>query len=142
MQFAHSPLAARGAALRRLQFLCCTFLTAALLAAGASVSADPQKSAGAEAFEWHPFLAVARPQPPAVEGDWGRNAIDAFIAAEHRRLGLTPRPPAPKHVLLRRIYLDLIGLPPTRDELHAFLADESPDAYERVVDKLLADARY
>src|SRR5262249_4472615 len=48
----------------------------------------------------------------------------------------------PKHVLLRRIYLDLIGLPPTREELHAFLADESPDAYEKVVDRLLSSPQY
>jgi len=130
--------------LQRLQFrsLYCTVLTTALLAAGSLALADPQKSANADAFEWHPFLAVARPQPPAVDGDWGRNPIDAFVAAEHSRLGLQPRPPAPKHVLLRRIYLDLIGLPPTREQLHAFLNDPSPDAYERVVEQLLASPRY
>ena len=53
-----------------------------------------------------------------------RNPIDAFIAAEHEARGLTPRPEASRPVLLRRLYLDLTGLPPTPDELHAFLADE------------------
>ena len=59
-----------------------------------------------------------------------------------RARGLTPRPEAPRDVLLRRVYLDLIGLPPTPEELHAFLADASPDAYEKVVDRLLASPRY
>lgn len=71
-----------------------------------------------------------------------RNPIDNFIAAEHERLGISPAPSAEKHVLLRRVYLDLIGLPPTRDELHAFLNDSSPDAYEKVVDRLLAHPQY
>src|SRR5205807_7883189 len=64
------------------------------------------------------------------------------IAVEHEELGLKPRSEAPKAVLLRRVYLDLIGLPPTPDELHAFLNDKSPDAYEKVVDRLLASPSY
>ena len=80
---------------------------------------------------------------PAVKnGAWVRNPIDAFIAAEHEEHGLKPRPEAARAVLLRRVYLDLIGLPPTPEELHAFLADESPDAYEKVVDRLLASPQY
>src|SRR5262249_8367197 len=55
---------------------------------------------------------------------------------------LIPRPEAPKAVLLRRVYLDLIGLPPTAEELHAFLKDESADAYEKVVDRLLTSPQY
>src|SRR5439155_2842307 len=73
---------------------------------------------------------------------WVRNPIDAFLAAEHEALGLKPRPEAPREVQLRRVYLDLIGLPPTRAQLHAFLADKSPDAYEKVVDQLLASPQY
>jgi hypothetical protein len=91
---------------------------------------------------WKPFDAVQRPAVPTAAPSWGRNAIDGFIAAEHEKRGLTHRPEAAKHVLLRRVYLDLIGLPPTREELHAFLADESPNAYEKVVDHLLASPRY
>ncbi len=71
-----------------------------------------------------------------------RNAVDAFVLKKLDEHGLTPRPPADKHVLLRRVYLDLIGLPPTREELQAFLADESPSAYEAVVDRLLRDPRH
>ncbi|MBI4659400.1 MAG: DUF1553 domain-containing protein [Verrucomicrobia bacterium] len=71
-----------------------------------------------------------------------RNPIDAFIAAEHQRLNLRPRPEAPKEILLRRVYLDLIGLVPTPDEQRAFASDRSPGAYEKVVDRLLQDPRY
>lgn len=89
------------------------------------------------------FQPLQRPDVPNIDqADWARNPIDAFIALEHQRHGLKPRPEAERHVLLRRVYLDLTGLPPTRDELRAFLADESPQAYEHVVDELLASPRY
>lgn len=83
------------------------------------------------------FQPVKRPAPPAPG-----NPVDAFLAAEWERRGLTPSPPADKPTLLRRVYLDLTGLPPTRHDLAAFLADDSPDAYEKVVDRLLASPRY
>src|SRR5262245_63371878 len=74
---------------------------------------------------------LRRPAVPKVKNAaWVRNPVDAFLATEHEKRGLKPRPPAPKHILLRRVYLDLIGLPPTPAELRAFLADTSPDAYE------------
>ncbi|GIW79084.1 MAG: cytochrome c [Gemmatales bacterium] len=86
------------------------------------------------------------PQRPAIpqlqNTSWVRNPIDAFLAAKHEEQGLAPAAPASKEVLLRRVYFDLIGLPPTRDELHAFLEDKSDDAYEKVVDRLLASQRY
>jgi hypothetical protein len=93
-------------------------------------------------LHWAFQSPVATDPPTVANQDWVRNPVDAFLAAEHQRQGLTPRPTAPRQVLLRRIYLDLIGLPPTRDELHAFLADESPDAFEQVVDRLLESPRY
>ncbi len=70
------------------------------------------------------------------------NPIDSFLASAREVRGLHAAAPASKDVLLRRVYLDLIGLPPTREELHAFLADATPDAYEKVVDRLLASPRY
>jgi hypothetical protein len=92
---------------------------------------------------WNPFEEVKRPAVPAVRNtSWMRNPVDAFLAAEHAKRGLTPRPEAPRHILLRRVYLDLIGLPPTRPELSAFLADPSDEAYEKVVDRLLDSVRY
>lgn len=114
------------------------------------------KSPAEEAIPPDPRLhwAFQRPVRPALPqlpggaeaGSFGHgtagNPIDAFIAAEHAKRGLTARPQAEKPVLLRRIYLDLVGFPPTRDELHEFLADDSPDAYERVVERLLASPQY
>ncbi|MBW3540841.1 MAG: DUF1549 domain-containing protein, partial [Planctomycetes bacterium] len=92
---------------------------------------------------WWSYRPIERPQVPAVQNTaWGRNAIDGFISAEHERRGLVPRPEAERSVWLRRMFLDLVGLPPTRDELHAFLNDASPHAYERVVDELLARPEY
>jgi mono/diheme cytochrome c family protein len=89
------------------------------------------------------FQIPKRPPVPVVkEREWVRNPIDAFIAADREKKGLRPLPPAEKNVLLRRLYLDLIGLPPTPEQLHAFLADQSRDAYEKVVDELLSSPRY
>jgi hypothetical protein len=73
---------------------------------------------------------------------WAASPIDAFVGAQHEARGLIPRPDAAPAVLLRRVTLDLIGLPPTPEELHAYLNDPSPDAYERVVDRLLASPHY
>ncbi len=84
------------------------------------------------------FKPPLRPTVPRVKNaGWVRNPIDAFIAAEHDRRGLVPQGAAEKRILLRRVTLDLIGLPPTREEVDAFLADTSPRAYEKVVDRLL-----
>lgn len=84
------------------------------------------------------FRSPLRPSvPPVSDPRWSRNPIDAFIAAAHKQHQLKPVAEAERSLLLRRVYLDLIGLPPTSDELLAFENDKSPDAYERVVDRLL-----
>jgi hypothetical protein len=84
-----------------------------------------------------------RPQPPAVrEAVWPRNPIDNFVLARLEREGLAPSPEAAKETLIRRVTLDLTGLPPTAQEIDAFLADKSTDTYERLVDRLLASRRY
>ena len=93
------------------------------------------------------FRTIERPKVPSVKNQaWVRNPIDAFIAAEHEKHGLTPMPEAPLGLLLRRVYLDLIGLPPTREELQAFLREcdsATPQAvYEKVVDRLLVSPHY
>jgi len=95
------------------------------------------------AYAWRPFDPVERPVVPKVNNTaWSRNPIDAFLTVAHDKHGLRPRPEAPKHVLLRRLYLDLIGLPPTPEEIRAFINDSAPDAYEKVVDRLLANPHY
>jgi hypothetical protein len=88
-------------------------------------------------FEEHwAFIAPQRPNVSPTEG--AANAIDSLVAAKHREHGVTFSPEADKTTLIRRLYLDLIGLPPSPEEVDAFLADSSPDAYAKVVEKLLA----
>lgn len=89
------------------------------------------------------FQPVARPNVPAVGNrEWVRNPIDAFVLHGLEEAKLHPAPPATKTALLRRAYYDLIGLPPSPDEVQAFLGDNSPDAFERVVDQLLKSPHY
>ncbi len=89
------------------------------------------------------FTAPVRPEPPAAkQAGWARNPIDQFIAARLEREGLRPSPEADKVTLLRRVTYDLTGLPPTPAEIDAFVADRSPDAYERRVDALVASPHY
>jgi hypothetical protein len=89
------------------------------------------------------FTAPRRPAlPQVVDAAWPRNPIDSFILARLEREGLRPSPPADRTALIRRVTLDLTGLPPTPAEVDAFLADTSADAYEKVVDRLLRSPRY
>ena len=111
-----------------------------LIAARAALAARERESTG---YAWEPFQRVRRPGVPESKfSDWGRTPIDAFVAAEYDRLGLLPTAEAAKHNLLRRVYLDLVGIPPTREQLLQFLADDSPMAYEGVVERLLASPEY
>ncbi len=83
------------------------------------------------------------PTPPSVQRQgWVRNGIDAFILSRLEKEGLSPSPEADRRTLLRRVSLDLIGLPPTVDEVDAFLADNSGEAYEKLVDRLLNSQAY
>ncbi len=89
------------------------------------------------------YLKPLRPAIPPVKNQaWVRNPIDTFILARLEKQGLQPAPEAAKETLLRRVYLDLIGLPPSVKEIDEFLQDNSPKAYEKVVDKLLASQHY
>ncbi len=86
------------------------------------------------------FEVPARPSVPAVSSDrgWDKSAIDSFLLARMQKEGLHPSPEADKEALIRRVTLDLTGLLPTPAEVRAFVKDASPDAYEHVVDGLLA----
>ena len=88
------------------------------------------------------FQPIIRHDVPAITSPWIRNPIDAFVAAEQDRQRLTPQPEASRIVLLRRLYLDLLGVPPSLEEIEAFERDASPQAYERVVQRLLDDPRH
>ncbi|HET6424552.1 MAG TPA: PSD1 and planctomycete cytochrome C domain-containing protein [Planctomycetaceae bacterium] len=98
-------------------------------------------NAGAAYAEHWAFIPPERPAVPAVDGVI-RTPIDAFILQRLKQEKLTPSPEADRIRLLRRVALDLTGLPPTPTDVDAFLADSSPDAYERAVDRLLASPRY
>lgn len=107
-------------------------LFAACVAASGVVQAQP-------AAHWA-FVPPARPEPPTAGGDWATNDIDRFIAA---RLGaVSPAPPAPPELLIRRLSLDLTGLPPMVSEVAAFAGDRGPSAYHALVARLLASPAY
>jgi cytochrome c553 len=114
--------------------------------------AEPAPSMIDSADPWEPtpeeraFWAFQPPQEPALPAvrdlSWCRNPIDRFVLAELEKAELVPAPPADKRALLRRATFDLTGLPPTPEEMSQFLSDERPDAFEHVVDRLLASPRY
>jgi mono/diheme cytochrome c family protein len=91
---------------------------------------------------WAYVKPIRPPLPDVKNKGWVRNPIDRFILARLEREGLSPAPEASKETLIRRVSLDLTGLPPTPEEIDAFLRDRSPQAYERVVDRLLNSPRY
>jgi mono/diheme cytochrome c family protein len=99
-----------------------------------------------EGAPWGKHWSFEKPQrallPPVKRQTWPRNAIDDFILARLEKEGLLPSPEAPRETLLRRVTLDLTGLPPTLEEVDAFLADKSAGAYDKVVDRLLESPRY
>ncbi|MCA9436549.1 MAG: DUF1549 domain-containing protein, partial [Candidatus Omnitrophica bacterium] len=89
------------------------------------------------------FVKPERPEVPKVANTaWPKNPIDSFVLSNLEKKGIEPSPEADKEILLRRVYLDLIGIPPTPTEIEAFLTDDSPNAYEKVVDELLASPHY
>ena len=94
------------------------------------------------AASWWSFKKVRRPLVPSISGHDTPNPIDAFVLAKLKEKGLAPAPKADKRTLLRRTYYDLIGLPPTPEQLDHFLKDPCPEAYEKVVDQLLDSPQY
>jgi hypothetical protein len=91
---------------------------------------------------WWAFQKVVRPAPPSISDPWIRTPIDAFILEAQRAKELTPAPELGSEALVRRLSLDLTGLPPTPDEVDAFINDRSPQAYEKLVDRLMASPHY
>jgi hypothetical protein len=100
----------------------------------------------AQGAHWEPFWSFIPPKRPPIptvkDATWVRNPIDNFILSRLEREGLHPSPEADRRTLIRRVTLDLTGLPPSVAEVDAFLADKSPHAYEKVVDRLLASPEY
>ncbi|MFO0807606.1 MAG: DUF1549 domain-containing protein [Gemmataceae bacterium] len=113
----------------------CPPALAATVALAAALAADPAKPT-----HWA-FVPPRRPAVPDAPS-LAANPIDRFVRARLAKDGLQPSPPADRVTLLRRLYLDLVGLPPTPADVEAFLADNTPDATERLVDRLLASPHY
>jgi len=110
----------------------------AAVPAATATSAD----AGKPSSRWA-YGEVVRPALPAARNpSWVRNPIDALLLARLESAGLEPAPPAERVALIRRLTYDLTGLPPSPEEVDAFIADHAPDAYERLVDRLLASPHY
>jgi len=117
-------------------------LTLALLGVAARGSFVPDEDTLIQPALWS-FRPVRRPLIPRTRYDsLAKNPIDRFLFAKLEKKGLKPSPPADRLTLLRRVTIDLTGLPPTPEEVSAFLNDRSPDAYEKVVDRLLASPAY
>ncbi len=103
-------------------------------------SSESDFAASRSHWAYQPISQVA--VPTVKEGHWSHSAVDSFVLAALEASGLTPSPPAERRTLIRRAYYDLIGLPPTAAEVTAFENDRDPDAFARVVDRLLASPHY
>lgn len=110
---------------------------------GAKIPIAVAPAAGADkGWAFTPLKSNAIPAVPNEHGKWVRNPVDAFVLQKLLANGLTPSPEADRRTLIRRLTIDLTGLAPTSDEIDAFQNDLSPQAYERLVDRLLASPRY
>jgi hypothetical protein len=103
----------------------------------------PEAVGQAGSEKWWAFQPVKRTDPPAIKNSsWVRNDIDRFVLQKLEAKGLAPSSESPRQILLRRAFFDLVGIPPKPEEAMTFLSDNSPDAYERLIERLLADPRY
>src|SRR5262249_23023659 len=109
---------------------------------GAAYDREPLTTARA-GTDWWSLRPLRRHVPPTVRhAAWCRTPIDRFILAKLEEKGLRPAPEANRRTLIRRVTFDLTGLPPSPEDVEAFVHDRSPDAYERLVDRLLASPAY
>jgi hypothetical protein len=131
----------RGKQLASPSFFLLTLSLLLTAAAWGQRTVSPPRKAGTDFWSFRP---IVRPPLPTIKNRKSKieNPIDAFILAKLEKKGLTLSPEADKHTLIRRVTFDLTGLPPSPEEIEAFLKDSSPDAYEKVVDRLLASPAY
>ena len=102
----------------------------------------PEDAVADTSPSWWSFQQPQRPELPGLDDDWVRSPIDAFVLARLKAEGLQPAEPASHTTLVRRAYFDLHGLPPTPEAVQQFVEDRSPDAYEKLIDRLLESERY
>lgn len=135
-------LAHRGQGLPRVWRLVVRFLSLVLsMMAGVFAGETDPGHPPPNASHWS-LRPVQLPAVPSGSPAWVRNPVDAFLSERHRKLGLSPVEPASPNVLLRRLYLNLVGVPPTQTELEDFVSDPSEERYAEVVDRLLASPRH
>ena len=104
---------------------------------------DASDEGGATKTDHWAYQPIVRPEvPQPADAAWVRNPIDAFVLARLETAGIKPSPDADRYTLIRRLSIDLLGLPPSIDDVHAFVADESPEAYEKLVDRLLESPHF
>jgi hypothetical protein len=120
------------------------FLTKLLLSALSIVfwSVITSAAESTNQSDWWSLKPLRRPDVPEIKSAWPRNPIDAFILDVLKKHRLKPSDEATRQILARRLYFDLLGLPPSPEDIAAFVQDRSPDAYERLVERLLASPRY
>jgi hypothetical protein len=132
-----NPLSAKSADLLR------RWIAAGAVWEGPNLRPVAVVASGRAGPDWWSLQPLRRPLPPAVKSSSSlRNPVDAFVLAKLEEKGLTFAPVADRNTLIRRVTFDLIGLPPTTEEVEAFVLDRSPDAYERLVDRLLSSPHY
>lgn len=117
-------------------------VVAALAASIDRMQAVPKTTTPNSHLDWLLHKPVAPPIPQVRNTTWLSNPIDAFVLQKLEAKNMQPAPQASKRALLRRVYFDLVGIPPTAEEVEAFESNTAPDGYEKVIDKLLADPRY
>jgi hypothetical protein len=114
-----------------------------LVAAKAKRRSWTEKVLEPEAKRWWSFQPLKKVAPPPLKNQaWAKTPLDSFVFAKLDAAGLAPNPPASKHVLIRRAYFDLLGLPPPLEEVDAFVNDTSPDAWPRLIQRLLSSPHY
>jgi hypothetical protein len=113
-----------------------------LMSAGPAGAADDYVVPATTKDHWAWKPPVRPPVPRVNDRTWLKSPIDAFVLERLEAAGITPAPPAPRDRLIRRVTFDLTGLPPTPEEIDAFVADPSPNAFEKVIDRLLASPQY
>jgi cytochrome c553 len=108
----------------------------------AAPAAEARRADKATWWSLQPIKAVEAPAPAGIPAEWAKSPIDRFVFAKLAERGLGPNPPSNRRALIRRVSYDLTGLPPSPEAVEAFVADTDPQAYEKLVDRLLASPRY
>ncbi len=139
----HQQLERATAPRSALQFVALLLLLLTLPAVHSASAAAPDAADLTTARQFWSFRPIQKPAPPLLKNTaWAQTPLDCFILAKLEKHGLSPSPPATKAELIRRVFFDLTGLPPSPEDVRVFVADPAPDAYERLVDRLLASPHF